>query len=165
MIARVALVLAAALTFSGCAKREITPLDRAQAANMASEAEFAATVREWDRAEGLYAKAAELCPDSAETWMALGVVRMHLGDHSGARTAYKSAASACKSAFDRDPKDSNAVMGQAYALVVLGRQDEARSVVDRAYRDHPDDRLLRELVEGGGLEKLIASPRLKDVSP
>jgi tetratricopeptide (TPR) repeat protein len=165
MTARTALALAAALALSGCARREITAIDRAQAANMTSEAEFAATVREWGRAEGLYAQAAALCPDSGDTWLALGITRMRLGNRSGARDAYKAAASAYKSAFAGDPTNSQAVAQQAYALVILGRQDEARSVAQRARRDHPDDALLHELVDGGGLERVIADPGLKEISP
>jgi len=165
MTSRPALALAAALALSGCARREITPLDRAQAANMASEAEFAATVREWGRAEGLYAKAAALCPDSGDTWLALGIARMRLGDRSGAREAYKSAASAYKSAFAADPANSQALVQLAYVLVVLGRQDEARSVAQGARRDHPEDGPLRELVDGGNLERVIADPKLKEISP
>jgi Flp pilus assembly protein TadD len=90
---------------------------------------------------------------------------MHLGDRSGARDAYKSAASAYKSAFETDPTDARAVGQRAYALVVLGRQDEARSVARKALSDHPDDGLLRDLVDGGQLERIIADPALKEISP
>jgi tetratricopeptide (TPR) repeat protein len=165
MTARQALVLAAALSLAGCARKEISAIDREQAANMASEAEFAATVKEWARAEGLYAQAAKLCPDSGDLWLALGVARMHLGDRSGARDAYKAAASACKAAFKADPTNSRAVGQQAYALVVLGRLDDARSVASKALKDHPDDAFLRDLVDGGQLERVIADPALKDISP
>jgi tetratricopeptide (TPR) repeat protein len=165
MTARQALVLAAALPFAGCARKEISAIDREQAANMASEAEFAATVKEWDRAEGLYAQAAKLCPDSGDTWLALGIARMHLGDRSGAKAAYKAAAAAYESAFRSDPGNSQALGQRAYTLVVLGRQDEARSAAQKALRDHPDDRFLRNLVDGGQLERVIADPALKAISP
>jgi tetratricopeptide (TPR) repeat protein len=165
MTARTALVLAAALSLTGCSKKVISPLDRAEAANMASEADFAMNVHEWARAEGLYAKATALCPDTGLTWIALGVARMHLNDHSGARSAYKSAASAYKSAYEGDPSNSQALEQQAYVLVLLGRQDEARSVAAKAQKDHPDDRIIREFAEGGQLEKVIADPGLKDISP
>jgi tetratricopeptide (TPR) repeat protein len=165
MTARRALVLAAALSLAGCARKEISAIDRAQAANIASEAEFAATVKEWSRAEGLYAQAAKLCPDTGDIWLALGIARMHLADPSGARAAYKSAVAAYKAAFEADPTNSQAVGQRAYALVVLGRPDEARSVVQKALKDHPDDRFLRDLVDGGQLERVIADPALKEISP
>jgi tetratricopeptide (TPR) repeat protein len=165
MTPRLALVLAIAVALSGCAKRVISPLDRAQAANMVSEAEFAVTVREWSRAEGLYKQAAGLCPDSGDTWLALGITRMRMADHSGARDSYKSAAKAYKAAFESDPTNSQAIEQEAYALIVLGRFDEARSVADKAHKDHPDDRLLREMTDGGQLERVIADPSLKEISP
>ena len=83
MSPRQALLLAAALALCGCRHREITKLEREEAANMASEADFAVTVKEWSRAEGLYSKAAALCPDTGDLWLNLGVVRMRLGDHGG----------------------------------------------------------------------------------
>jgi Flp pilus assembly protein TadD len=165
MTTRLVSVLAAALAFLGCSRREITAHDRDEAANMVSEADFAGTVREWSRAEGLYAKAADLCPDSGDTWDSLAVARMHLGDHSGARAAYKSAVSAYKAAFDADPTNSQPVVRMVYVLVVIGRQDEARSALDKAYRGHPDDRTLRAFVEDGDLDKLIADPGLKELAP
>jgi tetratricopeptide (TPR) repeat protein len=165
MTARQALVLAGALLLAGCARKQISALDRDQAANMASEAEFAATVKEWPRAEGLYTQAAKLCPDFGDYWLALGIARMHLGDRSGARDAYKSAASAYEAAYKADPTDSRPVGQRAYALVVLGRQDDARSAARKALKDHPDDAFLRDLVDGGRLERVIADPGLKEISP
>lgn len=165
MTARSALMLVAVLALTGCARKVVSPLDRAEAANMASEADFAMNVHEWARAEGLYAKATALCPDTGLTWIALGVARIHLNDHSGARSAYKSAAGAYKAAFESDPNNSQALEQEAYALVLLGRQDEARSVAAKAQKDHPDDRALRDFVEGGELEKVIADPGLREISP
>ena len=50
----------------------ITPLERDKAANDMSEANFALTLKDWGRAEGLYAKATELCPDEGDAWVSLG---------------------------------------------------------------------------------------------
>jgi tetratricopeptide (TPR) repeat protein len=165
MTARSALVIAAALSLTGCAKKVISPMDRAEAANMASEADFAMNVHEWARAEGLYTKATALSPDLGDTWIALGVARMHLNDHSGAKSAYKSAVEAYKSAFKSDPGNAQALEQQAYVLVLLGRPDDARSVAANARKDHPDDRTLRAFIDDGELEKVIADPALKDISP
>jgi Tfp pilus assembly protein PilF len=90
---------------------------------------------------------------------------MHLGDRSGARSAYKSAAGAYKDAFKADPADSRAVGQRAYALVILGRQDDARSEARKALKDHPDDGFLRDLVDGGQLERMIADPGVREISP
>src|SRR5271167_4308911 len=94
MILRLALVLAVALALCGCHRKKITTLERDEAANMMSEADFAVTMKDWGRAEGLYAKAVGLCPDDGNAWVNLGIARMRLDNRAGARTAYKAALSA-----------------------------------------------------------------------
>jgi tetratricopeptide (TPR) repeat protein len=164
MITRPVLVLAACAALSGCGKTVITDHQREEAANMVSEADFAVTVREWSRAEGLYKSAVAECPDSGDTWVSLGIARMHLEDHSGAKSAYKSSLKAYKASFEADPTNSEPVLREAYVLVLLGRADEARSAVARAYKDHPDDRGLRSFSEGD-LDKMISDPGLKAITP
>ena len=164
-IFRLALVLAAALALAGCRPKEITSLQRKEAANLVSEAEFAVTLRDWKRAEGLYAKAAVLCPDSGDYWVNLGICRIRLGDHDAARSAYKSALSAYEAACDREPANTQAVLHRAYVLVILGRADEARSAVDRARSKYPDDWRLRTFVERHGVDGFVSDPGLKDISP
>jgi len=165
MILRLALVFAVALALCGCHRKKITTLERDEAANMASEAEFAVTMKDWGRAEGLYAKAVGLCPDDGDAWVKLGIVRMRLGDHAGARTAYKAALSAFGDALDKDSSGSQYVLKRAYVLVILGRADDARSSVEKAYKRLPDDRNLRRFVEDRELDALIADPTLKSLSP
>jgi tetratricopeptide (TPR) repeat protein len=165
MTPRLALVLAAALALAGCRAREITSLQRKEAASVASEAEFAVAMKDWRRAEGLYARAAELCPDVGGTWLNLGVVRVRLGDRNGARSAYKSALGAYEDAFNRDPSNSEALLRQVSVLVILGRADEARKVVDRARAKYPGDWRLREFAESKGVDRLVADPALKSVEP
>jgi len=165
MTNRLALVLAAAVVLAGCRAREITKLERDEAANVTSEAEFAVTMKDWSRAEGLYAKAAALCPDQGETWVRLGVARVRLHNSDGARQAYKSALSAFKDDFKRDPAGTASVIRCASILVILGRVDEARSLVDKAYAKNPDDRRLREFVQMKGVDRIVADPGLKSVSP
>ena len=164
-IPRLGLLIAAALVLSACRHKEITKLEREEAANVASEADFAVTVREWSRAEGLYAKAATLCPDSGDYWVSLGIVRMRLNDHSGARSAYKSAIAAYTDEFEHNPANSQTVIRRAYVLILLGRADEARSVVDKARAKYPNDRVLRSFFENQGMAKMIADPGLKGLSP
>lgn len=162
---RSALVAAAAILLSGCHRREITSLERKEAANVVSEAEFAVTLRDWSRAEGLYAKASVLCPDQGDTWVNLGIVRMRLHDAGGAKSAYKSGLSAYEADSKRDPSNTLPAIRRANVLVILGRPDEARSLLARVRQDHPDDRRLRAFMESNGLDKMIADPGLKAVSP
>ena len=165
MMSRLVLVSAAALALAGCRAREITSLQRKEAASVASEAEFAVTMRDWKRAEGLYARAVELCPDAGDAWLNLGVVRVRLGDRGGARTAYKGALGAYEAVTRGAPANSEAVLRRVYVLVILGRVDEARNTVDRALAAHPDDRRLRSFAENKGMDRLLADPELKSLAP
>jgi tetratricopeptide (TPR) repeat protein len=165
MTLRVAVLLAAVLALSGCHRKAITKLERDEAANLVSEAEFAVTLKEWPRAEDLYSKAVKLSPDAGDTWVNLGIVRMRQDDHSGARTAFKSAISAFKDEFAGDPTHTQAVIHCAYVLVILGRTDEARSFVDKARASYPDDRLLRSFVESKSVDRMMSDPGLKSLSP
>jgi tetratricopeptide (TPR) repeat protein len=159
------LILGAAAALAGCRAKEITPIDRAESANDVSEAEFAVTMKDWPRAEGLFAKAVEVCPDEADNWLNLGAVRMRMHDNSGARSAYKSALSAYADAFERDPTNSAPLLRRAYVLVLLGRVDDARSLIDKARDKYPDDRELRNFVEMKGVDRMVADPNLKELSP
>jgi Flp pilus assembly protein TadD len=122
-------------------------------------------MKDWARAEGLFAKAAALCPDEGENWVRLGIVRVRLHNSDGARDAYKSAVSAFEDEFKRDPAKTASVIRAASVLVILGRVDEARSLVDKAYAKNPDDRRLRDFVQMKGVDRIVADPGLKAVSP
>jgi tetratricopeptide (TPR) repeat protein len=95
----------------------------------------------------------------AETWHALGLVRLHLGDYDGAAESYRAGAAAdpkgaqnwlglatvgmargdaqlALGAYDqvlaRSPRFAPAQLGRAWALAKLGRKDEAARALDRA---------------------------------
>jgi Flp pilus assembly protein TadD len=159
------LTLAAGAALAGCRAKEITPIDRAEAANDVSEAEFAVTLKDWPRAEGLYVKATTLCPDETDYWVNLGIVRMRLGDRSGARSAYKKALPAFDDAAAKDPSNGTVFIRKAYVLVILGRADDARSVIDRAMAKLPDDRRLKAFIDMKGVDQMVADPSLRENSP
>ncbi len=165
MRARLVLASAAALACAGCGGRVVTPEQRQEAAVVVSEGRFAVELRDWKRAEGLYAKAAALCPDTGDIWFNLGVARMRLHDRDGARSAYRSALPAYRDAYERNSSDSNLVIHRAYVLVLLGKPDDARSVLEKARAQHPDDRRLRSFEENHALEGMIADPAAKEISP
>jgi Flp pilus assembly protein TadD len=97
--------------------------------------------------------------NDAETWHALGLVRLHLGDADGADQAYgagtraeptapenwlglatvavsRGDAEGALSAYDRlltlRPRFGAAELGRAWALAKLGRRDDAARALDRA---------------------------------
>jgi Flp pilus assembly protein TadD len=157
--------MAAALSLAGCRAKEITQLERDEAANDVSDADFAVTIHDWARAEGMYAKAAQLCPDEPDVWMNLGIVRMRLHNPSDARAAYKAALSAYRDNLKKAPGESVIVIRIAYVLTVLGRADEARNVVADALQKAPDDGRLREFTDSKAIDKMLADPGVKAVSP
>jgi tetratricopeptide (TPR) repeat protein len=97
--------------------------------------------------------------NDAETWHALGLVRLHLGDMEGAEQAYRTGATVdpaapeswlglatvavsrgdaagALAAYDRllvlRPRFAAAELGRAWALAKLGRKDEATRALDHA---------------------------------
>lgn len=93
----------------GLGKNKITDLQRKEAAHLASEAEFAMTLRDYARAEGTLAKVVELCPDTGPYWMNLGTARIRLGNRGGAKEAYQSALRAFAAAADLNKDRSGPV--------------------------------------------------------
>src|SRR4051812_49381726 len=123
--------------------KEITDSQRKEAANHVSEAEFALTLRDYARAEPLYTKATELCPDNAQYFVNLGAVRKQLGKTREAKSAYESALKVQQQAYARDPKNGGLVLEQVYLLAVLGRTEEARAALKKGQAVHTDDQKVR----------------------
>lgn len=158
------LLLALWLVPSGCAKKQITDLDRKKAATLVSEAEFAVTVREYPRAEGLLVQATTLCPDDGSYWLSLGSTRMRMGRRDGARTAYKHALDAFADAAAKDKTDAAAGLQQVMVLALLGRVDDARAFQVKLLKQHPDDSNLRTFVTEKRLDQLLSDPEYKQLA-
>ncbi len=143
--------------------KEISPLQRKQAASLASEAEFAVTVKDLARAEGLYRQATELCPDVPEYWESLGVTQRRMNNLAGARTAYRRALEvhADRYKLEKNPGD---LLQQAWILALLGRDDEAVSLMKKAAVAHPDDARIRLATDPKWLERLHSDPAFKEIS-
>jgi len=165
--ARVSLASLLLLAAAGCGRRpkaEITSLQRKEAANFVSEAEFALTLRDFARAEGLYAKAAAECSDTGEYWLALGSTRMRLGQRGGAKSAYQSAYDAFDDQAAKDRNDPQPVLQQVTVLALLGRVDDARALIAKLPERFPTNPTLRGYVDGKQLDRLLADPKFKEVA-
>src|SRR5688572_8583774 len=162
---RIGIVLLAVLGLglaSGCAPRkEVTERDRKEAAYLASEAQFAVTVHEWARAEGLLAKAVKVAP-TGDYWLSLGATRLRLKNRAGAKEAYQAALKAY--AFDAARKTTvpEPWVKQAYVLALLGRHDESRAIIEKAAKLFPKDGKIRALTDAKEFEKMISSQNFKD---
>ncbi len=151
-----------AVFFTGCSRKEITPLERKQGASFVSEASFAVTLRDYPRAEGLLIQAVAVCPDTSDYWLSLGTVRRRLDNRSGAKEAFEQALKTCRESYKRDSQNSQLVLQQVYILALLGRVDEARETLAQARKDHPDDRGIRVFAENGELDRILADPGFKE---
>ena len=151
----------------GCSPKakEITSLQRKDAATLESEAQFALQLKDLARAEGLLVKAAELCPDTGKYWVDLGSIRVRLGKKDAARTAYLGALKAYEGAAANAKAgaapDPGPWLQQVYVLALLGRGDDARRVLAQAQKKFPESRAVRSFVEGKQIDKMIADPSFK----
>lgn len=155
-----------ALLAAGCGKkaREITDLERKQAASLVSEAEFAMTLRDFARAEPLFEQAAKLCPDTSEYWVNLGIARKRQGNTSGAKDAYQEALKACRETYKEDATDVGAMLQEVQILVMLGKAEDARDALAKARKRQPDNRDLRLFEERNEIETLTKDPRFKEIA-
>ncbi len=144
--------------------RNVPPLQRMQAANLVSEAQFAVTLHDYARAQPLYEQAAKLCPDNGDYWVNLGMTRRRLGDRSGAKAAYEQARSAYDDAYRIDPQQADALLQEVYVLALLGRVDDARATLEKERRHAPDNRALRVFSENHQLDRILEDPVFKEIA-
>src|SRR5687768_700873 len=148
---------------AGCAQKEVTDRDRKEAAHLASEAQFAMTIREWARAEGLLSKAVALAP-TGDYWLNLGATRVRLSDRAGAKNAYQAALKS----FAEDSARRNTVADpwfkQAYVLALLGRKDDSRAMIAKAAKLFPNDIKIRALTDPKEFERMVSSQNFKDMA-
>ena len=147
----------------GCARKPVTDRDRLEAAHLVSEAQFALSIREWARAEGLLARAVELAPQG-DYWVSLGATRVRLDDRAGAKAAYLAALGAYADEARRSAATSEPLMKQAYVLALLGRQDESRTLIVKAAKRFPLDQKVLDLTDPAAFAKMISSPKFKDMA-
>ena len=154
-----------AVFLTGCGRKEITSLQRKEGASLVSEANFAVSLRDYARAEGLFAQAVVACPDTADYWVGLGTVRRKQDNRAGAKTAFEEALKASRGATKRDGLNGQLRLQQVYIQALLGRADEARDTLSRARQDLPDNRDIRAFVEGNELDRILADPGFRDLMP
>ena len=159
------LALVALLAFAGCKPhREITSLQRKEAATLASEAQFAMSLRDFSRTEGLLTKAVALCTDTGDFWVDLAAVRMRQGNRDGAKNAYRSALSAYEEAYKQGSENTEAILQQVFVLASLGRVDDARALLEKARKQHPDDRTIQDFVRARQLDSMLVDPHFKETA-
>lgn len=160
------LALLAGLFGCGGSRSEITERQRKEADHLVAEANFAITLRDWPRAEGLLVKASGLVPDNGDVWTMLGSTRVRLANKSGARDAYLKGLKAyeAEAASPAAKNDPEPWLDQVYVLAALGRVSDARTLVEKIGRQFPSHPRVRAFVGGKQLDQLLADPKFREVA-
>lgn len=159
--------IAALFVAAGCGgvkKKEITDLQRKEAAHLASEAQFAMNLRDWARAESLLTNVVEIVPDTGPYWVSLGAMRMKLGNRDGARAAYRGALDAFEAEADEDKTDPEPWLQRVYVLALLGETDDGRSLLEKTAKQFPDHRNVRAFVDGKQFDAMLSDPKFKEMA-
>lgn len=153
---------AAVLFSAGCSKKpkEVPAAVKAEAASLASEAQFAMQIREYARAEELFQRALKLRDDVPEYWVSLGMARRKQDNVDGARKAYKEALELHTDLYKADHQPEQLAQ-QAFVLALLGKTDEAIKLLDKGLRDHPDSAVMKKMADPRGLPRTFQSADFK----
>lgn len=153
------------LAATGCGPKQpaISDLQRKQAAALVSEAEFALALRDYARAESLYSEATGLCPDNGAYWLQLGSTSKRLNKTAEARKSYEQAAKADAAAYKANAEDPRPVLRQMYVYALLGRVDDARALLRKVRKAHPNHEEVQAFDEAT-LDRMLADPGFKTMA-
>jgi Flp pilus assembly protein TadD len=112
---------------------------------LAADSVVALNTQDYTKAQKLAAEATRLDPEFAEAWVGYGMASVKLGQTDRARKAYERALSLHQARLHQNPSDSDQVFQQIFLLALLGRSDEAESLLRRAHSDYPSDRQISTL--------------------
>jgi tetratricopeptide (TPR) repeat protein len=150
---------------TGCEKKpsEVPLAIKAEAASLASEAQFAMQIREFARAEELLQRALKLREDMPEYWVTLGMARRKQDNKNGARTAYTAALKLHAAAFKSDHQPEQLAQ-QAFVLALLGRQDEAVELLNKGLTDFPNNPVMQKMADPRGLPRTFKTEEFKTLA-
>ena len=95
--------------------------------------------KDYAKAQTLAAEATHNNPKFAEAWVGYGMASVRLGQMDRARQAYERALSLYQARHRLHPAEANPVVQQIFLLELLGRSDEAESLLKSAQTSYPDD--------------------------
>lgn len=168
------LVAGAVLGLAGCggqkkdagkedprAPREVPRVVAAEASGYMNDAMFAIQIKDFPRAEQSISKAVKLRDDIPDWWVTLGMVHRKQGNSGDARKAYRKALSIYERFYEKS-KDPMFIDGQIYLHVLLNEEKEARTVLEKAVRNHPDNADLQAFAKANGIDLMIKDPSTKE---
>ena len=158
------LLAAVLLAGSACSKKEVevSSVARTEAAHLASEAQLQQRLRDYAEAEKSLARAVELDPNVAVYWSGLGVNRAMQGNKSGAKKAYVRELEIYEEAVDKDANDISAHLAQIRPLVLLGRSKDARKLLEKLAKKHPEEARVRQFIDGKIIDQMEADPKIRE---
>ncbi len=151
------------LVLGACSKKdvEVSSSNRGQAMKLVTDADMQILLKDHAGAEKMLAQAVELDPTVPVYWSNLGMVRVQLGDNSGAKKAYKRELELLEKAAKKDAKDINAQLAPITPLVLLGRADDARKLLEKIGRDNPSDFRVKQLIDSKFIDQVVTDPKIK----
>ena len=142
--------------------KEVPKLVAAEADNLVSDATFAFQIRDYARVEKSLARAVELRADFPDWWLNLGTACKRQGKIGDARSAYKKALALYEKRYAATA-DVADLQQELIVLVLLGREDEARKLLERSGQKPPVPPGLKRLSEGKYIDQLLRDPNIQQM--
>ena len=136
-------VITALVLLAGCSKQKPVAVT---AQELCSQASFAMQQNDNANAASLLRQATELKPDFAEAWVGLGMAEVQLSQIEKARSAYGRALALHSERYKRT-QSPNELQQQAFVLLLLGRSDDAESLLAKGKQKHANSPTLQEFAD------------------
>ena len=94
----------------------------------------------------------------------LCAVRRRMGNRAGAKDAYEKMRDEAHDLYKRDDKNTEALLQEVYALALLGRVDDARDVLTKARKKHPENRQLNVFSDSRQFDRILEDPAFKELA-
>ena len=140
--------------------KPVSTVIAAKAENFASDASFAMQIRDYARAEEGLISALKLRSDIPEWQEALGLACKMQGKTSEARSSYKKALSLWEDRYEAS-NDMGAAMRQVVLLVLLDKESDARALLVRLAKKHPQDPALQNFIQNKALDRMLSDPEIQ----
>ena len=95
-------------------------------------------------------------------WVRLGEMRFRLGNKSGATEAYKGALASCEAQLKLTPENPGYIDRKLRALILLGREKEARDVLAQAAKEFPGNATIQQLHRLSAVDLFLNNPQVRD---
>ncbi|MBP7142135.1 MAG: hypothetical protein KBA71_09535 [Opitutaceae bacterium] len=141
--------------------KEVTRAVAAEAEALVAEAAFALQLKDYPRVVETLTKATRLRDDIPEWWVDLGATQRRLNNLGEAKSCYKKALAIHESRYDQTKNVAN-LIPQFHILLLLDREKDARSLLEKSQQRHASDPQLKEFIAARGIDALLEDPYVKE---